>query len=159
MTLRLCHRHCENPPYDYHDQQNAVLGIVTLPISSHWGNRRSRSHAAMHRKRTWRKAVVQHLISGFDAFQFPGPPKAKTTGEPVSSLSLCVVSHALRVNTNKRTFNTCVCLHPTGQRYICDAKTEDGVSAQCNQLQDVYTSNHGAINTFMSSSIRLSRRA
>ena len=31
-------------------------------------------------------------------------------------VSVCVVSNALCVNTIKRAFNTCVCLHPTGLR-------------------------------------------
>ena len=50
-----------------------------------------------------------------------GVRQYKATGgspSPVAIIvvSVCVVSHALRVNTNKRTFNTCVCLHPTGLR-------------------------------------------
>ena len=89
---------------------------------------------------------------------------------PVASIVVfvCVVLNALRVNTNKRAFNTCVCLHPTGLRGnsiilhtvgICDANTEDGVSAQCNQLQEPEVAEDPDYLLHMTSSIRLSRRA
>jgi len=54
-------------------------------------------------------------------------------------VSVCVVSHALCVNTNIRTFNTCVCLHPTGLQgnsMILHAFVNLGLSASATQKKD-----------------------
>ena len=57
-------------------------------------------------------------------------------------VSVCVVSHALCVNTNKRAFNTCVCLHPTGLRgnsAILHTFVNLGLSASATQKQRMET--------------------